>query len=143
MFNCTIASEKKTNPLGREYIEVTISGADGSGKATLARMVAAHYFERGQASVTTTDGDMCDMPSPYPPVVINLVTAPGAWTPTPDKDPYKAGPCPLCGEFAVAAERRMDGNVACRNGHWRPRKYVGFDPAQPGADHSVQMPRPT
>lgn len=35
----------------------------------------------------------------------------------PITDAYQAGPCPVCGEFAVGAERRPDGNVFCRNGH--------------------------
>lgn len=32
-------------------------------------------------------------------------------------DPYRAGPCPICGEFAVGTFRHKGAPVMCRNGH--------------------------
>jgi len=60
----------------------------------------------------------------------------------PAADNYAAGPCPHCGEFAVAAERRPDGRVECRNGHWWDRGahaayLMGIDLAKPGAERTV------
>ncbi len=62
-------------------------------------------------------------------------------------DHYNAGRCPTCGEFAVQAERSMDGRVACRHNHWwvrpgsasNPNKEgptIAVDPAKPGTDHT-------
>jgi alkanesulfonate monooxygenase SsuD/methylene tetrahydromethanopterin reductase-like flavin-dependent oxidoreductase (luciferase family) len=50
------------------------------------------------------------------------------------------------GDVEQTAERRIDGRVACRHGHWRdrPRVYVPgspvvIDPAAPGADTNVEQ----
>ncbi len=44
------------------------------------------------------------------------------------QDPYGAGPCPSCGQFAIGAERGLDGDVACPNGHRWKRAHAARPP---------------
>ena len=45
-------------------------------------------------------------------------------------DPYKAGPCPTCGDPATSAERRMDGRVFCDSDHSWYRDKAGISSSE-------------
>ena len=63
--------------------------------------------------------------------------------PKPEKDAYKGGPCPTCGEFACGTWRTPSAPVFCRNAHkWQrpgqiermPHPFFGKGESKPSLD---------